>query len=207
MGEQRLTLVGFKPSGEPLVAFDHAKYELHYRPVSYWRTPGERITDACSPSAAGNPPAGRRRPAFDLGREFLPTREPEEVEIALIALASVTGDLISIRAERAGTRIVYRIEDEYGTKFRFYPKQSTQPLSLGELIAMIDYVTGHLDGAQGLTSAYRDYNLDGCDAERLVDFVTVTSDFYPALRAYYEDQARAWLKRFQAKRREGNGRS
>src|SRR5207249_568633 len=43
--------------------------------------------------------------------EFLPTHVGEEVEIALISLASVTGDLVSIRARRSGTRIVYRIED------------------------------------------------------------------------------------------------
>ena len=59
---------------------------------------------------------------------------------------------------------------------------------------MIDYATGHLSGeAEGLTNAYRNYNLDGCAAEDLVEFVTVTSEFYPPLRAYYEDQARAWL--------------
>jgi len=43
----------------------------------------------------------------------LPTHEREEVEIVLISLASVTGDLVSIRARRSGTRIVHRIEDEY----------------------------------------------------------------------------------------------
>ena len=79
--------------------------------------------------------------------------------------------------------------DEYDTPFRFKPRRSTQPLSMGELIGLIDGTTGHLDGdREGLTSAYRDYNLDGCDAERLVEFVTVTSDFYP-VQAYYEEEA------------------
>jgi hypothetical protein len=99
--------------------------------------------------------------------------------------------VISISARRWISRIAYRIEDEYGTRFRFTPMESTQPLSLGELIALIDGATGHLDGAEGLTGAYRDYNLEGCDAERLVDFVTVTSAFYPELRAYYEEEARS----------------
>ena len=48
------------------------------------------------------------------------------------------------------------------------------------LIALIDGATGHLEGdREGLTSAYRNYNLDACVAERLVDFVIVTSDVYP----------------------------
>ena len=206
MGQQHLTLVGFTPDGEPVVTPDLPKYDVSYRPASYWTRAGDGV-DAGSSSPTGKRPAVRRRPLLDLGREFLPTREPEEVEIALIALASVTGDVISIRARRSGKRIVYGIVDEYGTNFRFSPKQSTQPLSLGELIAMIDYATGHLDGARGLTSAYRDYNLDGCDAERLLDFVTVTSDFYPELQRYYVDEARAWLARVKAKRRECNQRS
>ncbi len=146
IGDKRLSLIGFKPDGEPLVALDHPKYDIHYRPASYWMP-----ADAAGPDAScssGNVAGStiRRRPFFDLGREFLPAHERDKIEIALVSLASVTGDLISIRARPSGTRIVYRIEDEYGTNFRFYPKHSVQPISLGELIAMIDYATGHLDG-------------------------------------------------------------
>ena len=101
---------------------------------------------------------------------------------------------MAITARRRGARIVYRIVDEYGTAFRCKPKTSTQPLSLGELIALIDGATGHLDGdAKGLTGAYRSYNLDGCDAADLVDFVTVSSPFYPELQAYYAEEAGEWL--------------
>ncbi len=39
---------------------------------------------------------------------------------------------------------------------------------------------------KGLTSAYRNSNAAWCDPEALVDFVTVTSDFYLELQAYYE---------------------
>jgi len=163
---------------------DPTKYNLDYRPASYWAPPGD---------GGGDASAVRRRPFFDLGREFLPDKQPTEVEIALISLASVTGDIIAITAQRRGKRIVYSIEDEYGTRFRFEPTTSKQPLSMRELIALIDGATGHLDGATGLTSAYRNYNLDACAAERLVDFVTVTSNFYPELRAYYAEEAVEWL--------------
>ena len=164
---------------------DRTRYNLDYRPASYWTTAGD---------GAGVKPSVRRRPAFDLGREFLPEKQPNEVEIALISLASVTGDVIAITARRRGARIVYRIVDEYDTRFRFKPKSSTQPLSMEELVALIDGTTGHLDGdAKGLTSAYRDYNAAFCDPERLVDFVIVSSPFYPELRAYYEEEAREWL--------------
>ena len=90
---------------------------------------------------------------------------------------------MAITARRRGARIVYRIVDEYGTAFRCKPKSSTQPLSLGELIALIDGATGHLGGdAKGLTSAYQNYNAPWGDPEGLVDLVIVTSDFYPELQ-------------------------
>ena len=70
---------------------DRTRYNLDYRPASYWTTAGD---------GAGVKPSVRRRPAFDLGREFLPEKQPNEVEIALISLASVTGDVIAITARR-----------------------------------------------------------------------------------------------------------
>ena len=39
----------------------------------------------------------------------------------------------------------------------------------------------------------RNYNLDSCDPEDLINFVIVTSDFYPELQAYYAEEAREWL--------------
>jgi len=47
-----------------------------------------------------------------------------------------------------------------------------EPLDSG---ARFDGATGHLDGAERLTSAYGDYNLAGCDPDALIDFVIVTS--------------------------------
>ena len=51
---------------------------------------------------------------------------------------------------------------------------------------------------EGLAGAYRDYNLDGCDPEALVEVVAVTSDFYPDLQAYYEEEAVEWLAQVEA---------
>ena len=61
-----------------------------------------------------------------------------------------------------------------------------------------DGATGRLDEAEGLTSAYRDYNAAWCDPEALIDFVTVTSDFYPELQAYYAEEAKEWLAQVEA---------
>src|SRR5439155_1611782 len=160
---------------------DRTKYNLTFRPASYWTTPGDTPAEGQAPSATVVWRHTRRTPLLDPTVDFLPECEGGEVEIACVLLASVTADVITIRARRRGNRIVYRIVDEYETCFRFKPKTSTRPLSMGELIVLLDSATGHLDcDAKGLTGAYRSYNLDGCAAADLVDFVTVSSPFYPA---------------------------
>jgi hypothetical protein len=80
------------------------------------------------------------------------------------------------------------------------------PLTMGELIALIDSADNGNVGS-GLTNSSRNYNKEALldplfgrglgardSVETLVDFVTVTSAFYPQLQAYYEDEAREWLK-------------
>ena len=64
----------------------------------------------------------------------------------------------------------------------------------------LDGATGHLDGATGLTAAYRACNAAWCDAENLIDFVTVTSDVYPEPQAYCEEEEVEWLASFEAER-------
>src|SRR5262249_48173692 len=72
------------------------------------------ITDARRALLGLPPPSGAAQSSISV-RSSYPPSSPREVEIALIALASVKGDVISIRARRSGTRIVYRIVDEYKT--------------------------------------------------------------------------------------------
>lgn len=138
---------------------------------------------------------GRIHPHF-LGGEFLPEYFPGEVEIARIVLQSTTMDVISVRARPSEDgRIGYRVVDEYETEFETGTDSSAAPLSMAELIALIDGVHwGEEEPEVGLTDSYRELNLRDSDMspEDLVGFVTVTSEFYPELERYYEEQAEEW---------------
>lgn len=141
-----------------------------------------------------------------MGGEYLPRYLPGEVEIARVVLASVTQDVISIRARRrrGGRRILYRVVDEYPDDwhYKWRPHSSARPLTLAALIGLIDGA-GHEDLNQdrrSLPDALRDFN-DCGDLEPLVAFVEVASEFYPQLVRYYRDQAEAWLARRTAERR------
>jgi hypothetical protein len=140
---------------------------------------------------------GSFHPGF-MGGEYLPQFGQNEIEIVRIVLASVTQDVISIRARRVGKRIAYRVVDEYETEFALAKKTSTEPLSLRQVIRFIDG-TGHAGEAEGsgLVSSVLEMNIEGSgDPESLRGFVVVSSSFYPELQRYYQAATDRYLDQF-----------
>lgn len=137
--------------------------------------------------------AGRVHPLL-MGGEYLPDYAPREVEIARVALESTTGDVISVRAKRAGGRIHYRICDEYGTYFKCRPQTSRRPLTLAQLIRPLENA---IEG--GITVAFLDSNYSAdSGADYLRGFVTVSSAFYPGLEPYYAARIEEWFAKQEA---------
>lgn len=123
-----------------------------------------------------------------MGGEYLPDLLAGEVEIARVEYQSVTGDVVSIRARWDEVVIRYRIVDEYhdgGDNYADHACAADQPLSLGELIGLID--------AAGLVLPVIEMNHEGgSDVEELVDFATVSSAFYPELDSWYAEVVAEW---------------
>jgi hypothetical protein len=123
-----------------------------------------------------------------MGGEYLPYYLPGEVEIARISLESTTADVISLRARLAAGKLRYRIVDEYDTSYLARPAESARPLTLGELIDMIECASG--DGMESFVDALRrNSDPDGEDPDAALSFVSVTSDFYPDVGNYYAQPA------------------
>jgi hypothetical protein len=167
---------------------------FEFRPKSYWIG-----------AAAIDYPLRGEAPGFG-GGSYLPRATASEVEIAGVALASTTGDVISVRARPIPNGIRLRVVDEYGARFKVKNPVRVVPLSLGELVELID-TTEH-EGMVGLVEAYLDFNWeDGMGSEgdpaELQDFAQVVSDFYPQLGAYYEQRAEEWVQRRRAELRAG----
>jgi hypothetical protein len=208
---------------------DTGQYDLNYRPQTYWddalgillsNIKGEhrrrrvlelvregRIDAIEQFLLAEKLPdpvrelVGKIHPVF-MGGEYLPDCEEKEVEIARVSLQSTTADVISIRAKQGPEGIKYRIADEYESVFKFVPETSSEPLTLRELIGLIDSVEYEdSQGHKGLTNSFRDLNFaadtseDAAQrAQELVDFVSVTSNVYTELERWYRDEAYSWLK-------------
>jgi hypothetical protein len=109
-----------------------------------------------------------------------------DVTIASILLASTGSDVISIQAIRRKGRIDYRVTDEYATKFRWQPTTSTQPLTLGQLVTLIDTCVIVRERKQGLVRFHLEEQVRPdmkfvLPRAELRDFIKVESEFYPAL--------------------------
>lgn len=135
---------------------------------------------------------GKVHPRF-MGGEYLPALGEDEIEIARIALQSVTADVISIRARRHAGGIRYRIVDEYAHPLVLQRDSSRWPLSMGELIDLIEGCRCKGDEQAGCpVFGTLAYNFEPCtlDSDQVVAemrrFVTLSSVFYPELGAYYE---------------------
>lgn len=143
---------------------------------------------------------GRIHPAF-MGGEYLPKLNENEIEIARISLASTTADQISVRATRHKDAIAYRIVDEYsdvGSCYQCHYERSQLPLTLGDLVRMID--SAEEGGGAAMSALISNMEEEG-DANGLRHFVQVSSEFYPELGSYYDRRITTWFDEYyEAKR-------
>ena len=143
-----------------------------------------------------------------LGGEYLPDHLEDEVEVARIEMRSTTGDVLQVRARPLDGRIAYRVVDEYATEhgdpetwaYVIQPETSELPLTMGELVTLIDTTrqTGGLSHGDdrydvGLIEGILNGNVaDGSDPATMRHFFTVSSAFYPELGAYYDAVIQDW---------------
>jgi hypothetical protein len=145
--------------------------------------------------------AGSHSDNYNVDYEYLPNYLLGEVEIARIesdtGRPSSTYYTTCIRARRVGKKIKYRIVDDYDTwdDIEFSPRESIQPLSLGELVALIDgayYASGEF---HGLATAFA---INNYDADQELDDILaatgISSTFYGQLSVHYEHAIRSWYE-------------
>lgn len=135
-----------------------------------------------------------------MGGEFLPELDEGEVEIARISMQSTTSDQVSIRARRDADHIRYSIVGEYeddGMSYQLPFETSNSPLSMQELFALIDGSAIEGDCYPGgiLTSSWNmGYECSPDDENEIIEFLSLSSAFYPGINGCYVTMAADWLE-------------
>ena len=131
---------------------------------------------------------GQAHPRF-MGGEYLPALEHDEIEIARVVCASLMQDVTSVRARRRGERIYYRVVDEHEGRFELARSWSLKPLTLADLIRLINFSDREEDTmANGLVFSIIDWHIYGHgNPENMRGFISVSSSFYPELTRYFEE--------------------
>ncbi len=137
--------------------------------------------------------AGQLHPAL-MGGEYLPDYESGEVEIARVTMASTTQDVISIRTHPQPGGIGFRVVDEYGSSFTIEPSFAKRPLTLSQLIRLIDTGEGDKMGPIGLGVIQINFECSEEPAEDYADFMDFSSEFYPDLGRHYWFATQRWLE-------------
>jgi hypothetical protein len=142
--------------------------------------------------------AGQIHPAL-MGGEYLPDYHASEIEIARITMDSITQDVISIRARPEKGQIHYRVVDEYESECLIKPKSSSRPLTLRQLVRLID--TGKDgDGPIGLGIIEIHRECTGQPADDFANFMHFSSEFYPDLTKHYWFAEQRWLEKNRNRR-------
>ena len=198
-------------------------FEPDFRPESYWDHPaalhanikGEwrrrKLESADGDELANTSPfmfaeslkgsmrrlAGSLHPMLVCG-EYLPDYLPGEIEIARVAQASTTCDVTSIRARPEGNLIHYQVvcEDE---EWEVYPPttSSSAPLSFAELVEFIDNTETEGEYLGLVWCCWLEQYFQGSEPEEAAAFATPSSVFYPQLEAYYEEEAKRWIREIE----------
>jgi hypothetical protein len=127
-----------------------------------------------------------------------------ERTVARIILATPHRDLVTLRARRdPDGRMRYRmVHDNGGRRIRIRPTVTKQPLKFEQIVELLD--SAYYEGAcsdpydqecygrviWGTLKLHFEHGIDHADA--YLGFVSVASDRYPKLEAYYRDRLAEW---------------
>jgi hypothetical protein len=219
---QQRTLMRKALAGEEIPDWVLKPIDYSFRPTSYWRVEnlyqiianikgaerkkqalrlieGGRLGEASEflltdkLSDGDRVTAGKVHPML-MGGEYLPDYEANEVEIARVTMHSTTQDVISIRAYPQRGRIEFRVVDEYNSTFTIEPRCANRPLSLRQLIRLIDNGNSDELGPIGLGIIQINFDCSESPAEDFTDFMVFSSEFYPDLRPHYWFATQRWLE-------------
>ncbi|MFX3681364.1 MAG: hypothetical protein ACN6I3_00415 [bacterium] len=140
---------------------------------------------------------GRIHPFF-MGGEYLPSRFSREISLVRIELESATHDVIELRAHPLPDgKIKLRWVDEYESTFTIKDGADIieHPFTFSELKQFV--CATQIDGDSPLPLCFNEASCpddDAESAERLRNFTTLDSEYYPELSNWFEQLVEEWIE-------------
>jgi hypothetical protein len=105
--------------------------------------------------------------------------ERDSTSVLLVKLhypESTWGEQISIYAHSLESKIQFEVVDFYGNEYMLYPSSTWEPLTLEDVIYLIEGMQLNQDGTEG-------------NIELVLDGIPLAeSDLYPDLKQYFEEK-------------------
>ena len=120
-----------------------------------------------------------------------------EVEICSIFLNSSQGEIISLRTMKKNDDFIFWIGDEHSNKYSLKQTNSSQTLTLEEVVDLLNTCRMKLFGTKckpGIIRYHIEVAIESMEMlkDDAMNFLTIKSDFYPELEKYYEEQKSVW---------------
>jgi len=112
-----------------------------------------------------------------------------------LLLRTVETDVISVRARscRLAGPFRYRVVDEYESRYTVHPATSRRPLTLGELVGLIESARHETGSPLGVALLEHQRRASGQPASGWADFLEAESSFYERLGDHYRGAVAMWL--------------
>jgi hypothetical protein len=124
-------------------------------------------------------------------------KNQDEVEICSIFLNSTQGEIITLNTKKKNNDFIFWIDDEHGNKYNLKRTNSSQTLTMEEIVDLLDTCKMTLFGTKckpGIIKYILEDSIENMQMlkDEAMGFVNVKSDFYPDLEEYYEQQKSVW---------------
>jgi hypothetical protein len=100
---------------------------------------------------------------------------------------------IRVRQSTVGSLLRYRVVDEHRSNYLIRPKTSRHPLTLGDLVRLIETARHETGSPLGIALLDHQYHASTLPASIWADFLEAESAAYPQLQDHYRAAVANWL--------------
>tara|TARA_X000000950_G_scaffold95997_1_gene121212 strand:- start:338 stop:853 length:516 start_codon:yes stop_codon:yes gene_type:complete len=168
-----------------------SNFNLDFRPDDYFQNKENEDSTDTSIGLYG----------FVNSGQYLPKPSSKEIEICRLVINSATIDITSLRVRRQKDRYIYKMVDEYSSKFVLPIKTSIKTLKMKDIIKIFDNcerIHEDFEPIDNIGLIKPKVVWDKLESKKTSDeingYLKVESSFYPEIENYYLFMIEKWVE-------------